>query len=133
MQDERWKVVQEKASKFKEEQEALFNDDKFQARVKKLAAKYNLELDNDTEELIKYISAGGFVQGIEKLLDRNWAINMAIRFWASFTGRGSTKQRAFEFVCELLGLRTPGKGQNPSHLIQVAFEASKEDAEEPKA
>lgn len=131
MQEERWKLVQEKASKSKLELEQLLTDDKFLTQIKTIAKKYQLELDSDTEQLIKYIAAGGYVQGIEKLLDRDWAVNQAIRFWAAFTGRGSTKQRAFEFVCELLGLRAASKSTGANTLINVAFDTLKAvDAEE---
>lgn len=127
MHDERWKLEREKGSPSEPQAPSLpdiINDEKFNARVRQIAAKHRLELDSDAEELIRYIAAGGYVQGIGKILDRDWALNQALRFWASFTGRSSTRQRAFEFICELLGLRQATKGSSASQLIDVAFDVA---------
>lgn|SRR3990167_4775871 len=106
------------------EQEAdKFDKDKFDAKIKAIAAKHDLELDSDAMLIIEHITRGGFVQGVSKMIDKEWALNEAIRYWKSdhCRARASTTQRCFEFICELANLLPQGKSGITPVLADVDF------------
>ena len=83
-------------------------------RVKALCAKHGLELDTETEEIIRAILKGALVQGIGKLITRDWIICEELKFYDRVT-RDSTKQRILEHLANMLGYT--GSGSNKDNLF----------------
>lgn len=97
--------------------------EKAYAEVKSLCEKYELELDEDTSKIVQYIcEQGAILKNAQKLLTKDWAVCTALRFW-ELCKIPSTKQRAFEFLCDMLG-HTPQYGsRSTGQLLDITYKA----------
>lgn len=93
------------------------------AEVKELCDKYEIELDRDTQKIVKYICEQGVVaKNVGKILTKDWAISEQLRFWYN-EKKASTKQRAFEFLCDMLG-HTPQYGsRSTGQLLDITYKS----------
>lgn len=92
------------------------------ARVQKYVEAGELDLDDDMEAVIKLIVKDGVNINPSKVLTKDWAIRAALRRMYDEDIRSSTRQRCFEFVCELMGFIDTGKKAGIS-AIDVTVEA----------
>ena len=93
-------------------------------RIKRIMEKYELELDKDTEEIVKYVIRGHSVSGISKMLTKEWAINKLLQMWGEPTLSPAIKQRAFEFMCDLLG-HTPKTSEKSTNVMDIVIGETK--------
>lgn len=97
-------------------------------KIQEIAKKHDLQLDSDTDALVKFIVKGGHVEGIEKLTSKSWLLNQAIKFWGQMVEKNiisSVRQRAFEYICELAGHMKTGEKNTASQLVDVIIDAVK--------
>lgn len=97
--------------------------EKAYAEVAALCQKYELELDTDTQSIVKYIcEQGAILKNASKLLTKDWAICTVLQFWYNCTNINA-KQRAFEFLCDMLG-HTPQYGaRSTGQLLDITYKA----------
>lgn len=99
----------------------LSSDDlKELTRIQRLLEKHSLEVDNETEQILKYVIKGNVVNGIAKMLTKDWAINKLVQMWGEPSLSPMVKQRAFEFMCDMLGHTPTGKSQGP-HVMDIVI------------
>ena len=90
--------------------------DKAMVKIKKLLERHDLELDDDAERVVRAITEDGLSVGnLPNVLNKDWAIRVALKRMYDLDLRSSTRQRCFEFACELLGLLPQGRAS--SNLI----------------
>ena len=81
------------------------------SELNQLMVKYDVKVDQDTEILVREILEGYNLRNPQGILLKDWAICEAMRraFDTGPKARSSTRQRSFEFLCELLGFTTGRK------------------------
>ena len=97
--------------------------DKAYAEVAALCLKYDLELDTDTGAIVQYIcTQGAILKNAQKILTKDWATCTILAFWYNCK-MPATKQRAFEFLCDMLG-HTPQYGsRSTGQLLDITYKA----------
>ena len=80
------------------------------ARVQELCQKHSLNLDKETNEIVRHVMRGAVIEGISKMLSRDWLISTQL-YLIEKTKRDSTRQRALEYLGELLGFN-PNSGKS---------------------
>ena len=94
------------------------------ARIEKLLAKHDLEIDRETDEIVRFVVHGKTVSGVEKLLSKSWFINQLLRVWGDRTTSASVRQRALEFMADVLG-HTPQGPKTGQTIMDVVIGDSK--------
>lgn len=106
--------------------ESLYEEEKALAEIKRLADKYQLELDSDFEALVKHVVHGHYVGGISRLASKEWFLNEALKYWGELRDKkiyGSQTQRAFEVIGEILGYLGNSNNQKTPTLVDVTIDA----------
>lgn len=108
----------------KSEPERL-EEQKLQAKIKRLLERNDLEIDEDAERVVALIVQEGLAIGnLQKVFNRDWAIRVALKRMYDQDLRSSTRQRCFEFACELLNLvPTSGSKSNLGSVVDVTIGA----------
>ena len=109
------------------DEEARLREEKANAKVKRLLVKHELELDAETEEILKsVIASGSKLRGAEKLIDKDFIIMHQVRMLYDDKVRVSTKQRILEFLAEMNGLMPQGAKGISAAVAELAMESLNE-------
>lgn len=108
-------------------EDAKFADEKNNGRIRKLIAKHELEVDSDTEEIIRHmVTEGKKLKGVSKLIDHDFIVMLQLRMLYDENVRTSTKQRIIEFLAELNGLMPTGAKGMAAAVANLTMEAINE-------
>lgn len=106
-------------------EEAQAEANKVKARIAKILAKQEIEIDKETDEIIDYLAReGGVLKGIGKIIDKDTIISLELKLLGT-TQRDAVKQRIIEYVAALQGYGPQaGKGEG-SVVADVTIDAFK--------
>lgn len=97
--------------------------DKAYADVAALCRKYEIELDYDTAAIVRHICESGAVAlNAGKVLNKDWAVSTQLQFWSAQT-KPETKQRAFEFLCDMLGHSPQYGSRSTGQLLDITYKS----------
>lgn len=92
------------------------------SKIKELCQKHNLNLDKETNEIVRHVMRGAVVEGISKLLSRDWLISTQL-YLIEKTKRDSTRQRALEYLGELLGYNQNSGKSKEGQVMDIVLAA----------
>lgn len=92
------------------------------SKIKELCQKHSLTLDKETSEIVRHAMRGAVIEGVSKLLSRDWLISTQL-YLIEKTKRDSTRQRALEYIGELLGFNANSGKSKEAQVMDVVLGA----------
>ena len=96
--------------------------DKEMAKIKSLCEKHQLTLDRETNDIVRHVMRGAVVEGVSKILSRDWLISTQL-YLIEKTKRDSTRQRALEYIGELLGYNQNAGKSKEGQVMDIVLGA----------
>lgn len=103
-----------------DKEELRIEAEKRMVTIRRKLLQYGLELDADLDDIVKGVAVDGLaITGLEKVLDKDFIIRKLLQTIHNLDERSSTRQRALEFLAELLGVVPKGSTSDANRVIDV--------------